>query len=144
MISQLVSKKGFTLVEIMIVAGVLGLLVAISFPVLLRARVGANESTAKSSLRTISTGCESFRMTQNPPTYPANLVALSAATPPYIDAVLAGGTKQGYTFTYTLVNANQFTCTAAPVTANVTGVNTFFVDETGVVRFNNAAGNPIE
>ena len=140
----LVGRKGFTLVEIMIVVAIIALLAAIAIPNLLRARLNANEAAAIASLRTVSTGCESFRAAQSPVTYPANLAALSGANPPYIDATLGGGTKQGYTFTYALVSANQYTCTGAPVTANVTGTRTFFVDESGVIRLNNAAGNPIE
>ena len=140
----LVGRKGFTLVEIMIEVAIIALLAAIAIPNLLRARLNANEAAAISSLRTISTACESFRAAQSPVTYPANMAALGAATPPYIDATLAGGTKQGYTFTYALVSANQYTCTGAPVTANVTGTRTFFVDESGVIRLTNAAGNPIE
>lgn len=138
------SKKGFTLVEIMIVVAIIALLAAIAIPNLLRARLNANESTAIAALRTVSTACESFRSAQNPVTYPANLAALSGATPPYIDATLGAGTKSGYTFTYAQVSANQFTCVAAPVTANVTGIRSFFVDESGVIRVGaTVAGTPI-
>ena len=100
-------------------------------------------------LRRISKACESFRSAQTPPTYPANLAALSGAVPPYIDAGLAGATaaataRQGYFYTYARVNANQFTCTASPAVSGTTGTRIFFVDESGVIRLNSAAGAPIE
>jgi len=129
----------------MIVVAIIALLAAIAIPNLLRARLNANESTAIAALRTVSTACESFRAAQNPPSYPAALSDLSGATPPYIDATLGGGTKSGYTFTYnTQTDANQYTCTAVPVTANVTGIRSFFVDESGVLRVGtDATGTPI-
>ncbi len=141
---RLVRRKGFTLVEIMIVVAIIALLAAIAIPNLLRARHNANEAAAIGAVRTISTACESFRAAQTPPTYPANLAALGAAVPPYIDNVLSAGQKQGYNYAYALVNANQYTCTATPTQAGVTGTRIFFVNETGVIRLNNAAGAPIQ
>jgi type IV pilus assembly protein PilA len=147
-------KRGFTLVEIMIVVAIIALLAAIAIPNLLRARHNANEAAGIASLRTISVACESFRAAQTPPTYPASLAALTtpASIPPYIDAGLAAAIgpagsvneRQGYFFTYALVNRNQYTCTATPIVAGTTGTRVFFVDESGVIRLNTAAGAPIQ
>ncbi|MDO8603394.1 MAG: type II secretion system protein [Candidatus Omnitrophota bacterium] len=149
MLLKLRSGRGFTLVEIMIVVAIISLLAAIAIPNLLRARHNANEAAAIAALRTVSTACESFRSAQTPTTYPANLAALGSATPAYIDGGLAGATaagtaKQGYFYTYALVNANQFTCTASPAVSGTTGTRVFFVDESGVIRLTNVSGAPIE
>ena len=149
MLLKLRSGRGFTLVEIMIVVAIISLLAAIAIPNLLRARHNANEAASIAALRTISTACESFRSAQTPPSYPANLAALSGATPAYIDASLAGATaagtaRQGYFYTYALVNANQFTCTASPAVSGTTGTRIFFVNESGVIRLTNVSGAPIE
>ena len=149
MLIKLRSGRRFTLVEIMIVVAIISLLAAIAIPNLLRARHNANEAASIAALRTISTACESFRSAQTPPSYPANLAALSGATPAYIDASLAGATaagtaRQGYFYTYALVNANQFTCTASPAVSGTTGTRIFFVNESGVIRLTNVSGAPIE
>ncbi len=136
MFSKMNNKKGFTLVEIMIVVAIIGLLAAIAIPNLLRARLNANESAAKGSLRTLSTAMESYRAAQATPAYPTALSDLSGATPPYIDSVLGVvKQKQGYTFIdpSTGSGGNTYYITAVPVTANVTGSNSFCVDHTGVL-----------
>lgn len=132
-------KRGFTLVEIMIVVAIIALLAAIAVPNLLRTKVSANETGAQASLRTISTAMESYRGSNGNYTA-ATLAVLSAATPPYIDAVLGAGTKQGYTFALTVVDANSYVSTAVPQTASVSGVRSFCVTEDGVLRVQAAGG----
>ena len=126
-------KRGFTLVEIMIVVAIIVLLAAIAIPNLLRARLNANEATAIAAMRTMSTAMESYRAAQTPPTYPTALTQLNGSNPPYIDDQLANGTKSGYNFSLSGAQYN-FTVTAVPLQTNITGVRSFFVDQSGVVR----------
>ena len=135
-------RRGFTLVEIMIVFAILGLLVALAIPVLLRARVSANEGVTEGNIKTVLTAIENFRSDQVPSSYPANLMVLTipGAQPPYIDAALAAGTRSGYNYTYVPLGADaggnfhQYTLNADPVNPGFTGNAGYFVDESGVIR----------
>jgi len=146
-------RRGFTLVEIMIVVAIIALLAAIAIPNLLRARLTANEAAAQASLRTISTAMESLRSTTGSYESVAGTDATlgflgnpGVGVPPYIDTVLGCATppcaKQGYNFAQIIVEADNQTYVVAgqPLTANVTGIRSFCVTEDGVVRVQAAGG----
>lgn len=142
-------QKGFSLIELLIVVAIILIIAAIAIPNLLRSRMQANEASAVGSLRSINTAAVSYSSTYGG--FPPTLLSLgpgapaTAATADLIDAVLAAGTKSGYTFPYAAVDANAdgrmdtYTVNADPTTPGTTGQRFFFTDQSGVVRANTAA-----
>ena len=78
-------KKGFTLIEIMIVVAIIALLSAIAIPQILRARLAQNEAAAQAVLRAVSTAFENYAAA-NKGQYPADIdFQLVNVTPRYLD-----------------------------------------------------------
>ncbi len=136
-------KRGFTLVEIMIVVAIIALLAAIAIPNLLRARLQTNESASQAALKTIATAEVTYRSGNDEYGTLDNLGSPTTG-PAYIDAVLGCASepcnKSGYSFEVRENGANNFTASGEPQSANVTGVRSFCITEDGVVRVDPAGG----
>ena len=125
-------RKGFTLVEIMIVVAIVALLAAIAIPNLLRARLTGNEGHAQAMLRTISTACEDWA-NDNDSVYPSDIATLTGASPPYLNEDYTSGARQGYNFACGTMGASGYSCTGTPTTCGTTGNTTFTITTGGVL-----------
>ena len=124
------NRKGFTLVEIMIVVAIIALLAAIAIPNLLSARMTANTAAAKANVRALSTAAETFA-TANSGVYPASLAELT----PFIASAgsyCPAQTVQGYLYACAYT-AGGYSFTATPVTLGTTGNITYNASTGGVL-----------
>jgi prepilin-type N-terminal cleavage/methylation domain-containing protein len=94
-----VKRKGFTLVEVMIVVAIIAALMAIAIPNYRRIQEQGNIAKAKSELRTLQTAVENYYI-HNSSTYPAALSDLTTAIPRIVssipDDVFAASGSYGY------------------------------------------------
>ncbi|HWP41747.1 MAG TPA: prepilin-type N-terminal cleavage/methylation domain-containing protein [Blastocatellia bacterium] len=128
------SPKGFSLIELLFVVAIIGIIAAIAIPALARARKAANASSAIQTLRTIVTAEHLYEIKNKSYGSLSDIGGEEA-----IDSVLASGSKSGYTFTLTVSpDGKKYACTATPQD-QPEALDHFFVDETGVIRYNTGA-----
>jgi len=64
------TKKGFNLIELLVVIGIIGMLSALLVPNFMGARERARDTQRKSDLKQIQKALEMYRQDNNPPVYP--------------------------------------------------------------------------
>jgi len=134
---QLNMRKGFTLVEIMIVVAIIALLAAIAIPNLLRARITANESAAQATLRTISTALETYAAANNGLYAPADATVVDTylttdSTPPYLNKTYCGANESGYYYDC-VIDTNTYSLTGQPANCTTAGTKSFTMTTGGVL-----------
>jgi len=122
-------KRGLTLVEILVVVGILALLAAIALPNLLRAKVSANEAATRAALRAISNSLENYAIVNH--IYPSDTNQIIGASPPYLSMNYFSGTHFGYNYSSSLTDYT-YTITATPVNSN-TGTTVYTITTGGVL-----------
>jgi prepilin-type N-terminal cleavage/methylation domain-containing protein len=160
-------EQGFTLIEVIIVGALIGILVAIGVPQLLRARLAANESSGVAALRAISSSEANYATTCGFGGYATDLADLVKPAPASGHGFLSpdlsvnGVRKSGYILAVAKnadpetvdvllptcngaasPRASSFYSNAIPVSPGATGNRFFATDTPGTIYFSVGAAIP--
>ena len=143
----MVREKGFSLIELLIVVAIILIIAAIAIPNLLRSRIAANEASAVSGIRAITTAENAYNATYPSVGYSCSLSSLgppSSGQPPsstgadILDPVISGGLKSGYSFALNNCSGSPvstYQSTAVPLTVGGSGQRAFCSDSSGIIQY---------
>ena|SRR5579883_1765194 len=134
-------RRGFSLIELLIVIAIILIIITIAVPNLTKARMHAQVTAAIGAIKTIHTAQVQYYSTYG--RYATTLTELgppasgaaSAAAADLIQNDLAAGEKQGYVFTLT-GNGGGYVINANPKTFGNSGDRTFYSDQSMTIKVN--------
>lgn len=136
-------RKGFTLIEIVIIIVILGIMAVVVIPRLAGVKMTSNESLAQANLRTIAAAMETYASEHNGE-YPDNTAStaeekLTTASPSYLNRSFNGNTLSGYTYTYSNNTATTYTVTAVAASCGSSGSKDYTLTQTAEITSANCS-----
>ena len=127
------TDRGFSLLELLIVVGIILIIATIAIPTLLRSRQAANESAAVADLRTINTSEANYLLSSD-----GNYGAMSDLVSAGLIDAQFNSVVSGYSFTISNSGTN-YTGSAYPTSTN-SGRYGYYTLPDNVIRYDNASG----
>ena len=135
-----IRKQGFTLVELMVVLGIIMLLATVGIPPLVRSRIASRESFAVSSLKSLSDSCHMYAEEYDAyPSVADGLAVLGQGEFPFLHSEIVNATTvdtavRGFYYQYSIDGTSgSFIIIAEPKTASVSKRH-FRVTDSGLIQ----------